>query len=51
MIEYILVVMLLGSSPAVTMQEYKSKETCEAVAKMLNDQNYLKPAKSICMKK
>jgi hypothetical protein len=51
MIEYILVVMLLGSSPAVSFQEFKSKETCEAAKNVLATQTYLKPSSVVCMKK
>lgn len=51
MIEYILVVMLTGSQPAVNFQEFKSKETCEAVKVVLENNNYLKPLKVVCMKK
>jgi hypothetical protein len=51
MVEYILVVMLLGTSPAVSFQEFKSLETCDAVRKVLANQSYLKPSSVVCMKK
>jgi hypothetical protein len=51
MVEYILILMMFGSSPAVSFQEFKSKQTCEDAVRILESQNYLKPCKIVCTKK